>query len=126
MFHKILEKSFCDNNSESHKIGHSFSSVKMMFEVKTDESVLFDSDIKNEDVLLPYHLFLLLELKKSVKGLSAIVVNAEPTMKLEPSTLPVFFAEEHNLACSWNTKVLFKIHICVRGTIKGIRGNLQE
>ena len=42
--------------------------------------------------------------KKSVKELSAIVVNAEPTMNLEPSTLYVFLPEEHNLACSWNTK----------------------
>ena len=64
--------------------------------------------------------------KKSVKELSAIVVNAEPTMNLEPSTLYVFLPEEHNLACSWNTKVLFKIRISVRGTIKGIRGNLEE
>ena len=39
----FLEKSFCDNNSESHKIENSFSSVKIMFEVKTDGSALFDS-----------------------------------------------------------------------------------
>ena len=64
--------------------------------------------------------------KKSVKELSAIVVNAEPTMNLEPSTLNVFLPEGHNLAHSWNTKVLFKIRISVRGTIKGIRGNLEE
>ena len=63
--------------------------------------------------------------KKSVKELSAIVVNAEPTMNLEPSTLYVFLPEEHNLA-PWNTKVLFKIRSSVRGTIKGIRGNLEE
>ena len=63
--------------------------------------------------------------KKSVKELSAIVVNAKPTMNLEPSTLYVFLPEEHNLA-PWNTKVLFKIRSSVRGTIKGIRGNLEE
>ena len=39
-------------------------------------------------------------------------------MNLEPSTLNVFLPEEHNLAHSWNTKVLFKIRISVRGTLK--------
>ena len=50
-----LEKSFCDNNSESHKIVNSFSSVKIMFEVKTDGSALFDSFFKDGEVLLPNH-----------------------------------------------------------------------
>ena len=39
----FMEKSFRGNNSESHKIVNSFSSVKIMFEVKTDGSALFDS-----------------------------------------------------------------------------------
>lgn len=51
----FLEKSFCDNNSESHKIENSFSSVKIMFEVKTDRSALFDSFLKDVEVLLHNH-----------------------------------------------------------------------
>ena len=50
-----LEKSFSDNNSESHKIENSFSSGKIMFEVKTDGSALFDSFFKDGEVLLPNH-----------------------------------------------------------------------
>ena len=60
-----LEKSFSDNNSESHKIENSFSSVKIMFEVKTDGATLFDSFFKDGEVLLPYHCCPVIDAKKN-------------------------------------------------------------
>ena len=51
----FMKKSFRGNNSESHKIVNSFSSVKIMFEVKTDGSALFDSFFKDGEVLLHNH-----------------------------------------------------------------------